>query len=80
MEFFMNVVAERVAPDNALRKVGALIDWHCLAAALGPVRSCLGRAGGGCRCNHRGERTRGRGEDHAPGFSGMSPVPAPPPV
>ena len=36
---FMTVVAERVAPDSTLRKVGALIDWQRLAAVPVPVRS-----------------------------------------
>ncbi len=33
MDFFMNMVAKRVGPDSALRKVGALIDWQRLVAA-----------------------------------------------
>ena len=45
MDLFMTLVADRVAADNVLRKVDALVDWGRLGQVLGPVRSRLGRAG-----------------------------------
>ncbi len=49
MDLFMALVADRVAADNVLRKVDALVDWgrvgQVLGRVLGPVRSRLGRAG-----------------------------------
>ncbi len=44
MNFFMNVVDERVKPDGALRKVDSLVDRQCLAAVPVPVRLHPGRA------------------------------------
>ena len=44
MDLFMTLVADRVAADNVLRKVEALVDWGRLGQVLGPVRSKLGRA------------------------------------
>ena len=45
MDLFMTLVADRVAPDNVLRKVDALVDWGRVGRVLGPVGSKLGRAG-----------------------------------
>ena len=45
MDLFMTLVADRVAADNVLRKVNALVDWGRVGRVLGPVRSKLGRAG-----------------------------------
>ena len=45
MDLFMTLVADRVAADNVLRKVDALVDWGRVGQVLGPVRSKLGRAG-----------------------------------
>lgn len=45
MDLFMTLVAERVEPDNVLRKVDALVDWGRVERVLGGVRSKLGRAG-----------------------------------
>ena len=45
MDLFMTLVADRVAPDNVLRKVDALVDWGRVGRVLGPVRSKLRRSG-----------------------------------
>ena len=45
MDLFMTLVADRVAADNVLRKVDALMDWGRVGWVLGPVRSRLGRSG-----------------------------------
>ena len=45
MDLFMTLVADRVAADNVLRKVDALVDWGRVGWVLGPVRSKLGRSG-----------------------------------
>ncbi len=46
MNFFMTMVTERVALDNTLRKVNALMDWQHLEAILGQCAS------GSCRRDH----------------------------
>lgn len=45
MDFFMQVIGERVPTDNVLRKINALIDWKRVGWKVGKVRSRLGRAG-----------------------------------
>lgn len=45
MDFFMQVIGERVPEDNVLRKINALIDWKRVGWKVGKVRSRLGRAG-----------------------------------
>ncbi|MBC6412709.1 MAG: transposase, partial [Hyphomonadaceae bacterium] len=45
MDFFTGLLSERVASDNVLRKVGALIDWRRVGLKVGKVRSQLGRSG-----------------------------------
>ena len=45
MDFFMQVISDRVEADNVLRKVSSLIDWKRVGWKVGKVRSKLGRAG-----------------------------------
>ncbi|MBC6403814.1 MAG: transposase [Hyphomonadaceae bacterium] len=39
------LLLERIASDNVLRKIGALIDWRRVGWKVGKVRSQLGRSG-----------------------------------
>jgi len=45
MDLFTKTLSERVAPDNALRKVEAAIDWNRVSRKAGNVRSQHGRSG-----------------------------------
>ncbi|WP_323779133.1 hypothetical protein [Leisingera sp.] len=39
MDFFMQVIGERVPEDNVLRKINVLIDWKQVGWKVGKVRS-----------------------------------------
>ncbi len=70
MDFFMTVADKRMDPDSTLRKIGTLINWQRLAAVVDATVVAESRAEG--EADPVG--------DHVPGFPGMSPVPASPPV
>ena len=45
MDFWTQILEERVDVDNVLRKINALIDWKRVGWKVGKVRSQLGRVG-----------------------------------